>query len=217
MSIFEKLGLVKPAEEGEKKTTTVVKTKTTTSENPVVSTVMTSTVTGSEQPEIVEYFNKTFSERNFPGPDYYEYMTAIKESAGLAADEKTIFVLTFNGLKAQGCDKKKLVETAGKYLAMFAEKRDGFVKALDKTFKDEIGSRQLRLTEIENDNKQIDIEMQKLADRKVKNSETMNSLNNEITSKTNSLNADKANFEMTYNRVTKEINDNVSKINTFIP
>lgn len=205
----------------EKKTvtkTTVTEKKTTTT--PVtMTTTYTTPVAGAEQPKYVEYFDKTFAERNFPGPDYYEFMKAIRDNiaAGLAVDEKTLFVLTYNGLKAQGCDKLKLVDTSGKYLEMFAEKLKGFNSDVEKTFKSEIGSRQLRLAEIENDNKAIDAEMLKLAERKQKNIEQLGVVNGEITAKTNSLNTEKASFEMTYNRVTKEIHDNLQKINTYIP
>lgn len=81
--------------------------KTTTINTPV-SFESQVPMNGSEQTEIVEYFEKTFSEINFDGSDYYEFMVAIKQSVGMAIDDKTKFILTYNGLKAQGADKRKL-------------------------------------------------------------------------------------------------------------
>jgi hypothetical protein len=76
--------------------------------------------------EYVEFFKKVFTERNIPGPDFYEFFQALNAMSALQIDESAKYNAAFATLATQGVTKDKLTETAQVYIKAAAEKGKEF-------------------------------------------------------------------------------------------
>lgn len=189
-----------------------------TSSNESTSTITTPVNIGggTEQPEFVEYFKEVFKEANLPGPDYYEFVSALDNPALKSIPDQMKFVSIFAGFVAQGCTKERLIDSAKTYIDLFTKKKEGFEQALEKSFSEVVGGREAEVERLNEENQKIDEEMQKLVEKKMKNGESISKLTTEITEETNRLKLKHANFLATYERMTKEISDNSVKIGQYI-
>lgn len=191
--------------------------KTTTSTVASTITPTSFVQAGTESPEFTEYFKKVFEEANLPGPDYHEFVNALEFLKSQPIPDQQKFMSVFAGFIAQGCTKKRLIESANTYIQLFTEKKDKFEQALDASYAEAVGSRESEVERLNAENAKLDEQMQKLAEQKVKNGEAVAKLTTEISEESNRLKMKHANFTATFERMTKEIQDNSKKIEEYLP
>lgn len=160
---------------------------------------------GSKRAEIVEYFKTLMKENNIPGPDFQEFVVALEDAKNDPSDEQTKVKGVFRGFKAMGVTVQTLIESAGKYKALFSSKLDAFNKDQDS----EIQKKQSELDSLKAKNQQIDEQMKKLNDQKLENSNLSSQLNDEILE----IGKRKGDFSATYDEIVKEIDSNIELIN----
>lgn len=188
----------------------------TPSVTPVSITPSTGNVIGSVNQDFVDYFHKIFDETNLPGPDFHEFVSALENMKNIPMDEQPKYLAVYATLITQGCTKQKLVDSAKIYLEKFAEKRNGFSKALEAQMSESVGGKQSIIDGLKKKNDEIDAEIKRLADQKVANAEQANKLSLELNEEATKLNIKKADFETTYNSMVAGINDSLDKIQRFI-
>lgn len=109
----------------------VPKTPTTASTIPTsTSSAVPKPTHQAISPELMDYFEKVFTERNLPGPDFYEYFQALVDMESFAMSESDRYKAAFVSFKSQGITKKVLVETGGVYLQEIGKKYDDFKKLI---------------------------------------------------------------------------------------
>jgi len=174
----------------------------------------TTTATGGvRKQEIVDYFKKVFTENNIPGPDYQEFVMALEDAKSDPMDEATKVKTIYRSFKAMKVTPAKLIETAGVYKKLFADKLASFDSAHQEAFNNQVGSKQKQVDDLAKQNKTIDEEMRKLNDKKIANEKASKTISDEIQTSTSELNTSKNDWHITYEEVIKDIDDHVALIN----
>lgn len=153
MGFLENLGLVektdKPIKKEEVKEKTASKktpstpssTSSTSSTTPSYTTPVTPTIT-VDSSEYSEHFQKVFTERNFPGPDYYEYVKTLDKMKNMPLDDASKYSTAFVGLSAMGLTKAHLLDTANKYISIANEQKVIFDNDSAATENEVIGAKE---------------------------------------------------------------------------
>lgn len=206
----------------EQETSTTSKNKTTDTKQkpntvgPITTTVNfsteTTTVSGVKDEKIAAYFQKVFQENNIPGPDYQEFKMALDKMQNIAQDEATKVKTVFIGFEAMGLTAPKLIETAGVYKKLFADKLSQFDGELAEEFEKQVGDKQKQVEALNESNTKIDEQMKKLNDQKLANKQSQENLNSEIQKNTAELNKTKSDWHATYDDVIKEIDAHIALI-----
>lgn len=169
--------------------------------------------------EFLEYLNKVFVERNFPGPDYQEFKKALTdpEIVNLPIDTKTKYTTTFIGFKMQGLTKTKLIETANGYISIVNEKMAGFNAELESVLNSEVGGLKKTTEKLQHDNEEIENQMRVLSERRNKNNEQLLKLNSEINEQVAELSNKKSSFELAVKDFVEIIKKDVEEIRQYLP
>ena len=226
LDIGKKMGLVKDDE-----TQTVTKTapkkqpastpSSITSSPSPSSTVQQFTNTPYVAPvvdnsEFVEYLEKVFTERNFPGPDYYEFVEGLKKLQSAAMDERIKFISLFAGLSAAGLTKERLLEAAQKYIVIVQEEQKSFKAEVQSSLDNEVAGKEKNLKALNDENINIDAQIAQLNERKNKNYTDINALSLEINNDRQTLGIKEASFDSAVQIFINNINQNIQKINMYI-
>lgn len=173
-------------------------------------------VGGVKKQEILDYFQKVFSENNFPGPDYQEFVTALEKMKSQALPEDQKFKNSFMVFETMGLTANKLIETANKYKELFKGKFEGFNEHIKVIFEEKVTAKEKEVEGINTRNLQIDEQMRQLNDQKNDNLKQMSTLKTEIQTNTSDINTQRNDFAVTYNEVVSEIDSNIDKINKYL-
>lgn len=171
---------------------------------------------GGDTQEFIDYFKKVFADANIPGPDFNEFVSALDMLKAQPMDEQSKYVSIFASMTVQGVTKQRLIDTAQVYIDKFAEKHQSFTAALQDMNDNEIGGRQAAMDNLAKENNDIDVEMKRLADKKMANAEEINKMNMELNEQSTKLSIKKTNFESTYNKMVNEIKVTVENIKRYI-
>ena len=167
--------------------------------------------------EFASYFDEFFKEANFPGPDYYEFITAIKELEAEAMEEKAKFISVFMGFKVQGVSKQNLIDAANKYIALIEQQKADFKVDVQSKINGEVAEKQNKAEQLKAENEQIEQQMQDLADKKNQNAEALKKLKTEISDDTAALNMKQLGFDGAADEFVATINENIDKIKRYLP
>lgn len=219
---LKKIGLVEedgnPGENKnvkEKSKTPAPITNTSTNFTPPTSFAHAAGVT-IDNGEFTEYLQKVFTERNFPGPDYYEFVEGLKKMQAVALDEKTKYISLFAGLSAAGVTKEKLIETAQKYIAIVGEQQVAFTAEVQNALNTEVAGKEKSLQSLLEENQAIEQEMIKLTEKKNKNNIEVSRISQEIGEDRQTLTLKQTSFDSAVKIFVNQINDNVQKIQMYL-
>jgi flagellar capping protein FliD len=107
---------------------------------------------------------------------------------------------------------QKLIETAGVYKKLFASKLAQFDGELQGAFDEQVGKKQKQVEDLFAKNKQIDDDMRKLNEAKLKNEADAKLLGEEIQKNTADLTSSKTDWHSTYDDLIKEIDGHIELI-----
>jgi hypothetical protein len=172
---------------------------------------------GMATPEYLDYFKKVFTDRNIPGPDYFEFVNALEMMKDQPIPEQQKFFGVYVGFASQGVTKDRLIQTAQQYIATFQEKSDGFAKALDVEFANAVESRHKQIDALKSDNEKLNQQMVEIQNKILKNTEQSGVLLQEANTEQVGLTQKKANFDASFNYMVGVINDNINKIKNYLP
>lgn len=198
--------------------------KTTTPTKPSLQptslgsvSLVNSPVSVSERNEFTEFLSKIYEQGNFPGPDYQEFTDALKEVENEPMDEKSKFSTIFVGFKVQGVTKARLLETGNKYVALINDQVSGFNAEIDNVLNTEVAQKQNKVNEILQENIEIENQMRLLTEKKNKNNEIVQKINQEVNEQVSALNIKKASFAAAANDFISNIKANIEKIRQYLP
>lgn len=163
-----------------------------------------------------EYFKNLFKANNIDGPDYFEFYNAIESLKSSPIDERTKFITVFAGFQQQGVTFDKLIQTANNYKSIFNNKGEAFVNNLNAVIGGDIQRKESRCTELEKKNTDIDAQMALLSEQKIQNAKEISTLRQEVSNDNISLQSQKAGFENVQRRWVQEIENNVTKITSYL-
>lgn len=187
---------------------------TPSSSTPIPSTI--SLGNESDQNEFTDYVSKVFQQRNFPGPDYQEFITAVRGMDKMAVDEGTKFNMVYTTLTTMGCDKAKLIDTANQYITIFNKLVADFHIAIDEKINNEVGQKQKNIDALKQENDKIEEQMRSLTEKKNKNNEVIQTTSIEVNNDLNKFNSKKLGLENSVNTFVANIQSDIEKIQKYI-
>jgi cob(I)alamin adenosyltransferase len=135
--------------------------KTATPVPPIISTVQqtASNLAGVADDKFVTILWQAIADNNIPGPDYFEFKQIVDSMVALAIDEKTKFITTYMGFKAQGCTKETLLSSIDSYIKVIKNEQSNFATQMESQLNEKVRGKQAQIEEskkkVEELNKQI--------------------------------------------------------------
>lgn len=174
--------------------------------------------TGVVDKKFVDHFVEVIEKSNLKGPDYFEYMQALKSMAGLGLSEDKLFQAAWASFKAMGgiTDVAVLTTTANQYLQMLAGDRDAFLKDVEKAIADRVGGLQNEQKQLQTDNDTLAKQILDLQNKINANNERLAKIGGEIAEQSAKITTNKNNYEITYNSFVEQIKNDITKIGQFL-
>ena len=168
--------------------------------------------------KFVAHFVDLLEKANLPGPDYFEYKQALQSMEGLGLGEEKQFQAAWASFKAMGGAKETTIlkSTADQYLAILDKDRTSFLKDVEKTINDRVGSLQQENKKLEESNLAIAQEIANLQKKLDDNKNRLGQIAGEITEQSAKINVNKDSFEITYKSFVDQINSDLNKINQYL-
>lgn len=186
------------------------------SNDVLLNTSITKTISQSEIEKFEKYFNDLFENANLPGPDYYEFYKTMETLEPHIHDEKARISATFASLSIQGLTKEKLLDTANKYIEIIKKDRDEFNKALADKTSIEIGKRKLEQEDIERKIKENSDIVQKLTKEISDYQLKIEKLKSEVEETEKRINSNSEGYKLSSDAILNKISVDVKKINETI-
>ncbi len=200
----------------------VVKPKTpeatSTATPPPTTTVPNVAGNANVDRKFVDHFVDLLEKANLPGPDYFEYKQALKSMEGLSLGEEKQFQAAWASFKAMGGikDTSILKTSADQYLAILDKDRSSFLKDVDLAIKNRVGSLNDELKKLEENNTTFTQQIADLQKKIDDNKNRLGQISGEITEQSAKINANKDNFEVTFNSFVEQIKSDLNKINQYL-
>ncbi len=154
------------------------------------------------------HFDKLLSDANIPGPDYYEFarMTAVMQAI---PDEAARYIAAFAGLRVQGLDKQRLLDTAGEYLRILATDAAQFQATVDAKYQEKVHGPETEAAEKAD-------RIRALSQEIVQLQQQIGSLQAEISISKDKLGGSTSAYTAESDRRQQEIRRDIDKINQYI-
>jgi len=168
--------------------------------------------------KFVDHFVSLLESSNLKGPDYFEYMQALKSLADLGLSEDKQYQAAWASFKAMGgiTDVAALTNSANQYVCILDTDRQRFLKDVETAISQKVGGlkNDLKATQDENETlaKQI-INLQNLINA---NTEKITNITTDISEQSAKITTNKSNYEITYNSFVEQIKGDIAKISQYL-
>lgn len=228
MSMFKKLKSIFVVEEGDGSissasgTPTKSKAPTKKVESSPNSTTIKSNVLdksgASSKPnnKFVDLLLKSIEENNIEGFDYLEYKQSLQSLAKIESDEAKRFQNAFAMAQTMGLSKKKLDESAKRYIAVLNEEEAKFAQAFQKQKSSQIDQREDKINNLKTAITSKEGQIKKLQQEIEKSKKELTGIEGKINETLAKAEATKDGFYASYNMVLGQIKDDLAKINQYV-
>lgn len=201
-----------PEEEVGKKSEKTNDSKPTTTPAPV----NTPTVQGSFEDKIAESLFKALEKNNIEGVDYFEFKNSLKSLISLPMDEGTRFRSAFATASTMGLTIDILKSSAQHYLKVLEDEKKIFVQSVENHNNTNVIAKRKEISSLDEQVKEKSHQISKLTQEIQKHQQQIDKLKQEITAAKDQIVNTEANFNNTFNTVTKEIKEDISKIENYL-
>ncbi len=180
------------------------------------SSTNTPLVEGSFENRIAESLFKALEANNIDGVDYFEFKNSLKSLANLPMDEATRYRSAFATASTMGLTLQNLASSAGHYLKVLEGEKKVFLSSVSHQNTTNVVGKEKSIDDL---NKQVadkSAAIKKLTEEIQQHQLQMEKIRSEIASAKNQIAQTEANFNNTFVSLTAEINDDISKINTYL-
>lgn len=153
------------------------------------------------------YFDKLMDEANLPGPDFYEFILALREMTSIPV-ESDKYRLVFTTFKAVGVKKEVLLSSAEQYLSVLDKDAQIFDNEVNAEISN-LNSKQERV-------RQIDQEIQALNDKLRSLSAEKDAINVQVSTGMSKIESHKISFKNALSKRKQEIATQINNIKTYI-
>jgi hypothetical protein len=154
------------------------------------------------------HFDKLLSDANIPGPDYYEFARMIAVMQAIP-DEAARYNAAFAGLRVQGLDKQRLLDTAGEYLRILTTDAAQFQATVDAKYQEKVHGPETEAAEKAD-------RIRALSQEIVQLQQQISSLQAEIGISKDKLSGSSSAYTAESDRRQQEIRRDIDKINQYI-
>lgn len=180
--------------------------------------VQNSAGTGVVDKKFVDHFVQLIEKSNLKGPDYFEYMQALKGLAGLGLSEDKQYQAAWASFKAMGgiTDQAVLTNTANQYIAILDADRQGFLKDVEAAVLEKVGGLKGQLQQSQQDNEAMAKQIIDLQNRINENNGKIQKTTNDIAEQSVKITGNKNNYELTYSSFVEQIKGDITKIQRYL-
>ena len=210
-------------EEATTQTQTTITTPTKVGSPPQVQVQQTVAVqnaagTGVVDKKFVDHFVSLIENSNLKGPDYFEYMQALKGVSGLGLSEDKQYQASWASFKAMGgiTDVNILINTANQYIGVLDNDRQGFLKDVDAAITEKVGGLKNALKSSQDENEAMAKQIVDLQNRINGNNEKITKTATDISEQSAKITTNKNNYEITYNSFVEQIKGDIAKIKQYL-
>lgn len=174
--------------------------------------------TGVVDKKFVDHFVSLLESSNLKGPDYFEYMQALKSLAGLGLSEDKQYQAAWASFKAMGgiTDVKVLTNTANQYVGILDNDRQNFLKDVDVAITQKVGSLKNDLKSTQDENESIAKQIVDLQNRINSNNEKITKITTDISEQSLKITSNRSNYEITYSSFVEQIKGDIAKISQYL-
>lgn len=173
---------------------------------------------GTVNQELYNNLKIILSERNLPGPDYYELKTSADAMRTYIPDENQRIIISYASIKATSpkLTKKVVVDSIDEYVNFIEKERAVAEQESAETFEEEVTNRQLEIDKLNAEIEEAKIEIQRISDNIIATTQKINVLTGEKLGKQTELDIKKKNFDITVDTIVNELKSDKIKIETLI-
>ena len=174
--------------------------------------------TGVVDKKFVDHFVSLLENSNLKGPDYFEYMQALKSLSGLGLSEDKQYQAAWASFKAMGgiTDVNVLSNTANQYIAFLDNDRQGFLKDVEAAIVQKVGGLKNDLKSTQDENEAMAKQIIDLQNRINANNEKITKITSDITEQSAKITTNKNNYEITYSSFVEQIKGDIAKIKQYL-
>lgn len=174
--------------------------------------------TGVVDKKFVDHFVQLIENSNLKGPDYFEYMQALKNLAGLGLPEDKQYQAAWASFKAMGgiTDVNVLTTTANQYVGMLDTDRQNFLKDVEAAITQKVGGLKNDLKATQDENEALAKQIIDLQNRINSNNEKITKITSDISEQSAKITANKNNYEITYTSFVEQIKGDITKIQQYL-
>lgn len=192
--------------------------KQTTTGSSITEPVAVPESTGVVDKKFVEHFNALMEKANQPGPDYYEFMQAVKNMSNLGLPEEKVYQAAWASYKAMGgnADPKALAASAVQYVQVLEEDKKAFAQTVETAIDKKVNTLKQELQRMEEENKAAAEQILTLQEQITHNKEKAAQINGEISEQSIKINNNRSNYEVTHTGFTASIQNDINKISSYL-
>ncbi len=175
--------------------------------------------TGGVDRKFVDHFADLLEKANLPGPDYFEFKQALKSMEGLGLNEEKQFQASWASFKAMAAgvkDTSVLTTSADHYGNVLNKDRENFLKDVEKTIDDRIGSLMQESKKLQEDTKTYAQQIMDLQNKIDASNDRLEKINDEVEEQTEKINTNRDSFDLTYQSMVDQINADIEKIKRYL-
>jgi hypothetical protein len=172
--------------------------------------------------ELSKHFNEVLDASKVPGVGYSQFnaqLDALESLKSAGVSESVRYETALKTLKAQGVliSKKGILDTAQKYMDLLAADDKDATKLVEQRKKEEIGTRNADITNLQEENKKKQELIQKLNQEIQDNNTAIGTKQGEIITQTNIIEQRHQNYKTTWAVYNTRLLTDIQNINTFLP
>ncbi|MBC7919652.1 MAG: hypothetical protein H7Z75_01025 [Ferruginibacter sp.] len=174
--------------------------------------------TGVVDKKFVDHFAGLLEKANLPGPDYFEYLQALKNMEGLGLEEEKRFLAAFATFKAMGGspDPSLLVNAANQYLTLLNEDKTGFLADVNQAIDGKVNTLKSQLQREQEAIREATETILACNARIATSNENIAKINGQIVEQSAKINHNKTNYEITHASFVDQIGNDIKKIKHYL-
>lgn len=168
--------------------------------------------------KFIDHFVQLLENSNLKGPDYFEYMQALKGLSGLGLSEEKQFQAAWASFKAMGgvTDVGILTNTANQYIGILDADRQAFLKDVEAAISQKVGGLKSELKKTEEENENIAKQIVELQRKIEENQSKVKKLTGDIEEQSGKITINKSNYETTHRSFVEQIKGDVANIAAYL-
>jgi lysyl-tRNA synthetase class I len=174
------------------------------------------TANGQVSQKFTEVLFRAMEAANLDGFDYFEFKQAINNLANMPMDEATRYKSAFAMAQTMGATPDKLIQTASTYLSVLKQEQDKFQQAAQGQVQNQIGNKKAQIENFEQVIKQKEAQIKQMTEEMAQHRKEMETLKSDIEQASSKVAQTTADFQMSYQVITGQIQNDVTNMQKYL-
>ncbi|HAD14174.1 MAG TPA: hypothetical protein DCF33_17250 [Saprospirales bacterium] len=183
---------------------------------PPATTTAPVSASGSISDKFLDALATAMERQNQEGFDYFEFRQALKNLSKMSMDEQTRFQSAFAMAQTMGITAAKLAASAQHYLGVLNGEKQHFAEAHAQQIAKLVGNREEEAKNLEVAIQQKEDQIKKLTEEIAQHRLRSEQIRQEISESTVKIEATKGDFEVTFQAVYGQVQEDLHKIQQFL-